>query len=45
MDVLMITGSSDKFLSEKQVDWLVQEPQEMTSQWIPKDYGINEELI
>ena len=45
MDVLMIKENYDELLSDAPLDWLVQEPKEVTSHWLPTDFGINEELI
>ncbi|HGS4501030.1 TPA: hypothetical protein ACMDVD_000909 [Vibrio parahaemolyticus] len=38
-------GKHDELLSDLPVEWLVQEPQEITSHWLPNEFGINEELI
>ncbi|MGR4988416.1 hypothetical protein [Vibrio sp. WZ-1] len=32
-------------LLEAQVDWLIQDPEEVTSLWTPSELGTNEELI
>ncbi|MFY2160612.1 hypothetical protein ACOSZG_09970 [Vibrio alginolyticus] len=45
MDVLMIKENYDELLSDAPLDWLVQEPKEVTPHWLPTDFGINEELI
>lgn len=45
MDVLMIKENYDELQSDAPLDWLVQEPKEVTSHWLPTDFGINEELI
>ncbi len=45
MDVLMISKKYDELLSEAPVEWLVQEPKELTSYLRPTECGINEELI
>ncbi len=35
----------DELLSDKPLEWLVQEPSEVTSYWVPSEFGINEELV
>ncbi|CAH1606796.1 MULTISPECIES: hypothetical protein [Vibrio] len=45
MDKLIMQENADELLSDSPVDWLVQEPREITSHWNPKEFGINEELI
>ncbi|HCG8566561.1 hypothetical protein [Vibrio parahaemolyticus] len=45
MDVLIMVEKHDELLSDLPVEWLVQEPQEITSHWLPNEFGINEELI
>ncbi|MDF4255154.1 hypothetical protein P7M41_02170 [Vibrio parahaemolyticus] len=45
MDVLIMAEKHDELLPDLPVEWLVQEPQEITSHWLPNEFGINEELI
>ncbi|WP_274026737.1 hypothetical protein [Vibrio parahaemolyticus] len=45
MDVLIMAEKHDELLSDLPVEWLVQEPKEITSNWLPNEFGINEELI
>ncbi|MDV6250747.1 hypothetical protein [Vibrio sp. EA2] len=45
MDVLMVSERYDELLSDTPLEWLVQEPTEMTSHWVPTEFGINEELV
>ncbi|ELV8721979.1 hypothetical protein QNE44_002117 [Vibrio harveyi] len=45
MDRLAVRENFDELQSDSPVDWLTQEPVEITSHWIPNEYGINEELV
>ncbi|WP_171306386.1 hypothetical protein [Vibrio rotiferianus] len=45
MDRLATHEKIDDLVSEAIVDWLTQEPVEITSHWIPSEFGINEELV
>ena len=45
MDVLMVSEKYDELLSDAPLEWLVQVPNEMTSHWVPIEFGINEELV
>lgn len=45
MDRLITREKLDDLVSEAPVDWLTQEPVEMTSHWLPNEFGINEELV
>ncbi len=45
MDVIMVSEKYDELLSDTPLEWLVQVPNELTSHWIPTEFGINEELV
>lgn len=45
MDMLITLEKVEDLLLDTPVDWLVQEPSEMTSHWTPNEYGVNEELV
>ncbi len=45
MEVLTFSERYDELLSDTPLEWLVQEPNEVTSYWVPAEFGINEELV
>ncbi|MGR5131908.1 hypothetical protein [Vibrio alfacsensis] len=45
MNTILSVEMSSKASADSPLDWLIQEPDEMTTPWEPKEVGVNEELM